>query len=89
MAEIHIHPSLLRFTDNQQIVQLPIFTVGELIPHLCEKFPRLSATLINALGNLTPYVNFYIDGKHLNTYEKQATLSPNAKIDLITSLVGG
>lgn len=89
MAEINIHASLTRFTNNQDRISLPINTIGEIIPYLCRQFPTLSASLINDNGIVSPYINFYIDGKHLSTYAHKTKLLDNTKIDIITALVGG
>lgn len=89
MAEIHIHASLTRFTDNQNRIELPISTVGEIIPDLCREFPSLTTSLLDASGIPSPYINLYIDGKHLNSCENDTKLLDNTKIDIITALVGG
>lgn len=89
MAEIHFHASLTRFTNNQSQINLPIDTVGEIIPYLCRQFPALSATLVNAAGVPSPYINCYINGKHLSTHTQDEKLREHTKIDIITALVGG
>ncbi|AHE67564.1 hypothetical protein Loa_02020 [Legionella oakridgensis ATCC 33761 = DSM 21215] len=63
MAEIYIHPSLIRFTNNQNKIELSVSTIDELIPTLCQMFPQLKGSILNEAGELTPYVNCYINGK--------------------------
>ena len=89
MADIHIHASLTRFTNNQNQIQIPINTVGEIIPQLCSHYPSLTSSLLNATGVPSPYINLYINGKHLSSYENETKLLANTKIDIITALVGG
>ena len=89
MVEVFIHSSLTRFTDNQQVVKLPIETIAELIPTLCQQYPLLTTSLVTEMGELTPYVNCYINGENMNAYAPNTKLMPDAKIDLITALVGG
>lgn len=89
MVEVCIHSSLTRFTENQPIVELEIDTISELIPALCQRYPLLKTSLLTETGELTPYVNCYIDGEHLSEYTLHTELKSGAKIDLITALVGG
>ncbi len=84
MADIHIHSSLVCFTNNQESIQLPISTVGELIPGLCHAFPQLSTKLLDAAGEITPDVNVYIDGMYCNTRDPNVPVAPNAKIELVS-----
>ncbi|CDZ77626.1 MoaD family protein [Legionella massiliensis] len=89
MAEIYIHPSLVRFTDNQKTLELAISTIEELIPALCAKFPKLKANLLDDSGELTPFVNCYINGKNLRSYDPKSLIMPDAKAEIVTALVGG
>lgn len=89
MIDIHIHASLTRFTDNQSVVKLPIKTINELIPTLCQQFPQLKACIMTEFGTLTPYVNCYVNGENLTTLAPHTDLTPNANVELITALVGG
>ncbi|ETO92809.1 MoaD/ThiS family protein [Legionella oakridgensis] len=89
MAEIYIHPSLIRFTNNQNKIELSVSTIDELIPTLCQMFPQLKGSILNEAGELTPYVNCYINGKNLNSYAERTPLMADAKIDIVTAMVGG
>lgn len=89
MAKIHIHPSLARFTDHQNEFILSAETVSALIPSLCAQYPSLKASIVNANGELTPYVNIYINGKNLSQYTPERVLTEHDKVDLVASLVGG
>ena len=89
MINIHVHASLTRFTNNQAMIQLPIETINELIPTLCQQFPQLKACILTESGTLTPYVNCYINGENLTTLEPNTTLTANTNVELITALVGG
>lgn len=89
MAQVYVHPSLARFTDNQKQLELSADTVSALLPTLCEQYPALKSTLLNANGDLTPYVNIYINGKNINQCIPHMTLSKTDKVDLVASLVGG
>ena len=89
MAQINIHPSLIRFTDNQTLFELPIETTSLLLPTLCQSYPKLKSTILTENGALTPYVNIYINGKNLDQISSDTPLKQNDQVDLVTSLVGG
>lgn len=89
MAQVHVHPSLARFTDNQKQLELSISNVSTILSTLCEHYPALKASLMNTKGELTPYINIYINGKNLNQCIPHMPLHEHDKIDLVASLVGG
>jgi molybdopterin converting factor small subunit len=89
MAEVHIHPSLARFSDNQSSIRLESSTVDKLLPELCQKYPKLKNTILDAQGELNPYVNLYINGESIREKEGSTLLQGSDKIELITALVGG
>lgn len=89
MAKIYFHPALTRFTDNQKIIELSIPVIGSLIPTLCQMFPRLADNLVNEQGELTPYINCYLNGKNVDSFSPDTQLMADAKIDIVTALVGG
>ena len=89
MIDIHIHPSLVRFTENQNKVALTATLMNEIIPLLCDRFPRLAKTIMTVSGDLSPYINFYVNGKNIKSYPPETTLSSIDKVDLVAALVGG
>ena len=89
MATINIHPSLIRFTNNQTQFELPLTTVATVISTLCQHYPKLHSSILNVNGELTPYVNIYINGKDLNQFIPHHPLTHDDQIDVVTALVGG
>ena len=89
MAHIHVHPSLVRFTENQTELELSVDTVDQIVPTLCLRYPLLKGCILDAAGELTPYVNIYINGKNLEESISQSPLGDHDKIDIVTALVGG
>ena len=89
MAKVNIHPSLARFTNNQNQLELSVDTVSSVISTLCQHFPLLKSSILNGDGELTPYVNIYINRKNLNQCVPQRLLTHDDEIDVITALVGG
>lgn len=89
MANLHIHPSLKRFTNNVSDLKLKSETTGSLISEICQEFPKLKSTILDATGQLTPYVNIYINGKSLKDLNKNDVLTTKDKVEVVTALVGG
>lgn len=89
MAKINIHPSLIRFTNNQNLLDLSIKSVVEIIPTLCMQHPMLKPSMLNNDGELTPYINIYINGVNIDKCQPQMSLDNNDNIDILTALVGG
>jgi sulfur-carrier protein len=89
MITMNISLPLAHYTDKQTAVKLAVGTVGEIIPALCELFPRLKDNLVSDSGELSPYVNCYINGKHMTTYSPETRLQSSDQIDFVTALVGG
>jgi molybdopterin synthase sulfur carrier subunit len=89
MANVNIHPSLVRFTNNENQLELSVDTPSAVISTLCQQYPMLKSTLLNVDGELTPYVNIYINGKNLNQCTPHLLLAHDDQIDIVTALVGG
>jgi molybdopterin synthase sulfur carrier subunit len=89
MAKVNIHPSLVRFTNNENQLELSVDTTAVVISTLCQHYPILKSTILNVEGELTPYVNIYINGKNLNQCTPHFPLTDHDQIDVITALVGG
>ena len=89
MAKVNIHPSLVRFTNNQNQLELSIDKVSAVLSMLCQHYPMLRSSILNAEGELTPYVNIYVNGKNLNQCIPHLPLAHDDQIDVVTALVGG
>ena len=89
MAKVNIHPSLVRFTNNENQLELSVDKAAQVISTLCEHYPMLKSSILNVDGDLTPYVNIYINGKHLNQCIPHLPLAHHDQIDVVTALVGG
>ena len=89
MAQITMHASLVRFTNQHIHFNMTIGTVVEILPSLCQRYPLLKSCMLNASGELTPYINIYINGKNLNQCLPQMPLEQDDKVDVLTALVGG
>ena len=89
MAKVNIHPSLVRFTNNENHFELSVDTTAAVISTLCQQYPTLKSTILNVDGELTPYVNIYINGKNLNQCTPHLLIAHDDQIDIVAALVGG
>ena len=89
MAKVNIHPSLVRFTNNQNQLELSVDKASVVLSMLCEHYPMLKSSIFNMHGELTPYVNIYINGKNINQCVPHLPLTSADQIDVVTALVGG
>lgn len=89
MAKVNIHPSLVRFTNNKHQLELSVDKAASVVSTLCQHYPMLKSSILSVEGELTPYVNIYINGKNLNQCIPHLTLTHDDQIDVVTALVGG
>jgi molybdopterin synthase sulfur carrier subunit len=89
MALVNIHSSLARFTNHQKLIELTIDSVGNVIGAICQRYPALTNRMLTAQGELTPYINIYINGKNLNQCNASEKLANDTRVDVLTALVGG
>lgn len=88
MIKINIHSSLSRFTNNQTQLELPLDNTATLLSVLGQHYEKLHTNIVDENGALTPYVNIYVNGEHLNHLTHRA-LTPKDSVDIVTALVGG
>lgn len=88
MIKINIHSSLARFTNNQTELQLPIDNTSNILSTLGQHYQQLHANILDEEGDLTPYVNVYVNGTNLQQIPNRP-MQPNDTIDIVTALVGG
>jgi molybdopterin converting factor small subunit len=89
MALVNIHPSLARFTNNQKVFELLIDNTASLVAKLCQYYPALASRIVNTKGELTPYVNIYVNGVNIDQITPPKAINQEDQIDLVTALVGG
>ena len=89
MVKVFIHPSLKRFTNQQSEIELEITTVKDFYTQLKISFPNLSQGICRSTGELSPFVNLYINGKNHNTYAENTPILATDELHIVASLVGG
>ena len=88
MIKINIHSSLVRFTNNENQIELAIDKTSSIIPNLCEHYEQLKNNILDKNGALSPFINIYVNGKNINQLD-DISLQHSDTIDIVTALVGG
>lgn len=86
---IYLHPLLRRFNEGRESFAVFPCRLEELLAQLAEQCPSLKQYLFNSYGQLSGYINIYINGQNYRTLDKQMELQKTDKVEILTSLVGG
>jgi len=63
MAYIRIPSMLKKFTDEQDRIKVEGKTIKDVLFNLLENFPDLKSCLFNEAGQLSPFVNIYVNSQ--------------------------
>jgi len=88
-AKIHIHLTLRRFTDGEQVVEVEGKTVGECIQNLIRKYPDIKSSLLDKRGDLLKIVEVYVNGESAYPNELAKPVKGGDNIHLTLMLAGG
>ena len=79
-------PALRRYSEDQAELVLDTATVADALAALFERFPALETRVLNARGELHPYLLLFVD-------EREATLAtevaPDAVLEIVAAAEGG
>lgn len=90
MATITIPTPLRRFTNNQSTLTTESGTVHEAIQELGATYPELKPHLLDAEGNLKPFIRIYVGDEDIKALQQGATpVSADTTINLIPAIAGG
>jgi molybdopterin converting factor small subunit len=84
-------PQVLRAAagGNKQ-VELAGASLGEVVTGLVERYPSLGGQLLTEDGQLTRYVNVYVNGQDVRYLQGLATpVEPNDEVRLLPAMAGG
>ncbi len=88
--QIHLHASLRRYCDNQASIELVgSVSFPQLLANLVQEYPALEPILFNQHQELNPYILIYVNGQDARYLAPDFIIPEQAKIDIMTSLVGG
>jgi MoaD family protein len=90
MATVRIPAALRTFTQNQEEVQSPGATVGEVINNLEPKYPGLRARILDEKGALRRYVNLFHNEEDVRFLQALATaVKDGDRISVVPAIAGG
>lgn len=90
MATVRIPASLRTFTQNQDEVQSPGATVGEVIQNLDAKYPGLRSRILDEKGALRRYVNLFHNEEDIRFLQELATpVKDGDRLAVVPAIAGG
>ena len=90
MATVRIPASLRSYTQNQEEVQSPGSTVGEVIQNLEAKYPGLRDRILDGTGALRRYVNLFHNQDDIRFLQQLATaVQDGDRISVVPAIAGG
>ena len=90
MATVRLPASLRTFTQNQEEVQAPGITVGEVIENLELRFPGLRARILDDKGDLRRYVNLFHNEEDVRfLLELKTPVKDADRISVVPAIAGG
>jgi len=88
-VEINIHPTLLSFTDNQEVVQVNGGTVGQCLEQLVARFHNVKERLFNKDGKLLSHVDLYINEESAYPEEMAKPVNDGDELHIVLMISGG
>jgi sulfur-carrier protein adenylyltransferase/sulfurtransferase len=89
-VRVEIPTALRAFAGNQDAVELPGETVGELLEELAKSYPQLKKHVFDDQGKLRNFVNVYVNDDDIKHLDKERTrVSAKDVISIIPSVAGG
>ena len=89
-VRVEIPTALRAFAGNQDAVELPGETVGELLRELASAYPQMKKHVFDDQGTLRNFVNVYVNDDDIKHLDKEKTrVSAKDVISIIPSVAGG
>ncbi|MBU2497628.1 MAG: MoaD/ThiS family protein [Proteobacteria bacterium] len=88
-VKVHLHLTLRRFADGQEVVDVEGRTVGECLKELVKKFPDMGSSLFDKKGGLINIVEVYVNLESAYPDELAKPVKDGDKIHLTLMLAGG
>ena len=80
---------LLRFVDFQRDIRVEGSTVEAALQALCKAYPALHPVLFDAEGRIRPVHRLALNSRMITGAELATSVSPDDRVDIITSIAGG
>ncbi len=90
MAKVLIPTPLRQFAGQNNSVEVPGATAGEVLGALTTQFPDLRKNLFNDEGKLRSFVNIYVNDEDIRYMKKEATpVAATDTVSIVPSIAGG
>ncbi len=88
-VKVHLHVTLRRFTNGQEIVEADGKTVGECLKNVVKKYPGMESSIFAKNGKLSNIVEIYVNLKSAYPNELAKPVQDGDEIHAIMMLAGG
>ncbi len=90
MAKVLIPTPLRQFAGQNNSVEVPGATAGEVLGALTTQVPDLRKNLFNDEGKLRSFVNIYVNDEDIRYMKKEATpVTATDTVSIVPSIAGG
>ena len=90
LVRVKIPVALLQYTENKTELRVEAHTVDELLRNLDERFPGLSAFIMNENGELRRYVNIFVNEGDIRSGDGLITpLKEGDLVSIVPAVAGG
>jgi molybdopterin converting factor small subunit len=86
---MHFVASLQSFVDNQEILDVNGWTIGECINTAIHEFPALKNKLLSRNGRLRKQIGIYINGKNAAPDELKVSTKDGDNVYILEIYTGG
>ncbi len=90
MPKVYIPTALRQYAGDNDAIDLPGATVGEVLARLTEQHPELKRHLYSDSGKLRSFVNIYVNDEDIRYAKQEETpVKEGDEISIIPSIAGG
>ena len=88
-VKIHLHPDMCHLSDNNEIVEITGYTVGECILQLIDMYPGLKDLVFDKDGVLKPFIEIWVNRTAAYPNELERNVEDGDEIHLLITIAGG
>ena len=88
--KVRIPTPLRKLTNNEEVVEVNAFTIGEVIEELQNRYPGFKERVLDETGAVRRFVNVYVNEEDIRFLQNQDTvLKDGDEISIIPAIAGG
>lgn len=90
MATVMIPTPLRKFTDNTRTVTIEGTKIPDVVVELTTKFPNLKRHLVDPNGEVSSFINIFIDNDDIrNLNWEQTEIKEGTVVSIVPAIAGG